>query len=487
MAECDEMHTAQNQDGRGVGELKYIQALKQSLQRSPTRLLELCAAEPFHFRVKHSALGCITGFAVYMPVAEGMETKNQVLLHQNSVAFCFWKGRQMPYACLGSLLPFMDKGGVAGSSVADGKRLKERVRLMLFFGSVAEVDDCKFKFNDDIEEQLHPDPRRVTGAGGLAAVDPYTDFQQWNPTVKKWTRGGAPAISKDFDKWLSTSTTKYDRTCELFDEIKGDERKQLEVVYARKVGSVGHGKTGTTKEGPWHTFGRVKSGTSFAMMEIKQEGQVLFAPTNLKLDSSYTGATKTKKLVGTALYIEVDVSTLKSNLNGNFAATCDVILRREPAELYGQIFSIQASLLQSTNAGECKNVLVSERKKAPSKISASFIRDPGAGGEDMAEGTKDKPLEVAAGQALPVVAVRAINGEGKEIVDWLRQSGKVGPLRFNQSVLHGQGGRQGQAAEGYKDTPHTAGSGRIGETDNKVPLSPSPSPDPDPNLKPTLT
>ena len=303
-------------------------------------------------------------------------------------------------------------------------------------------------------------------------MDPYTDFQQWNPTVKKWTRGGAPAISKDFDKWLSTSTTKYDRTCELFDEIKGDERKQLEVDYARKVGSVGHGKTGTTKEGPWHTFGRVKSGTSFAMMEIKQEGQVLFAPTNLKLDSSYTGATKTKKLVGTALYMEVDVGALASNLTGNFAATCDVILRREPAELYGQIFSIQASLLQSISAGECKNVLVSERKKAPSKMSASFIRDPGAGGEVMAEGTKDKPLEVTAGQALPVVAVRAINGEGKEIVDWLRQSGKVGPLRFNQSVLHGQGGRQGQAAEGYKDTPHTSGFGRIGETDNKVTLSP---------------
>ena len=202
------------------------------------------------------------------------------------------------------------------------------------------------------------------------------------------------------------------------------------------------------------------------MMEIKQEGQVLFAPTNLKLDSSYTGATKTKKLVGTALYMEVDVGALASNLNGNFAATCDVILRREPAELYGQIFSIQASLLQSTNVGECKNVLVSERKKAPSKISASFIGDPVAGGEDMAEGTKDKPLEVTAGQALPVVAVRAINGEGKEIVDWLRQSGKVGPLRFKQSVLHGQGGRQGQAAEGYKDALHTAGSGRIGETDS---------------------
>ena len=164
----------------------------------------------------------------------------------------------------------------------------------------------------------------------------------------------------------------------------------------------------------------------------------------------------------------VDVSTLKSNLNGNFAATCDVILRREPAELYGQIFSIQASLLQSTNAGECKNVLVSERKKAPSKISASFIRDPGAGGEDMAEGTKDKPLEVAAGEALPVVAVRSINGEGKEIVDWLRQSGKVGPLRFNQSVLHAFGPRQGQVVQRYPDTPHTSGFDRIGETDNRA-------------------
>ena len=220
LAEVEEMRTLQTQDGRGVGELRYLQALTESLRRSPTRLLELCAPEPFYFRVTHNVLGCITGFAVYMPVAEGVETKDLVQLHRGSVAFCFWKGRQMPYAQLEDLLPFMTKGtSVNGSSVADGKRLRERVRLMLFFGSVAQVDDCKFKFNDDIEEQLKGGRRNTDGT---AAVDPYTNFQQWTrtPTVKKWTRGGAANISKDFERWLSTSTTKYDRTCELFDEIK---------------------------------------------------------------------------------------------------------------------------------------------------------------------------------------------------------------------------------------------------------------------------
>ena len=476
MAEVDQMHTAQSQDGTGVGELDYLQALQQSLKRSPTRLLELCAPEPFHFRVKHRALGCITGFAVYMPVAEGMETKDLILLHRGSVAFCFWKGRQMPYASLDSLLPFMTKGtGVAGSSAADGKKLKERVRLMLFFGTVAEVDDCKFKFNDDIEEQLHPSRRRVSGAGGQVAVDPYTDFQQWSPAAKKWTRGGASNISKVFEDWLKTSSSKYDRTCELSDEIKGEARKQLEVDYGRKVGA------GNTKEGPWHTFGRVRFGTSFSMMDVKQGEQVLFAPTNLKIESSYTGAVKTKKLVGTALYFEVDSGAL----SGSFAATCDVIVRREPAELYGQIYSIRCSLLQSKSAGECKNVLVSERTKAPSKLFAAFkvtvSGEPVASGEDMAEGTKDKPLEVAAGEKLQISAVRATNAEGKEIVNWLRPTGKdCGALRFKQSVLHGfgQGGRQGQAVEGYLDTTHKSGCGRVGETDMKVTLSPRPSPDP---------
>ena len=232
-AEVEEMQTSQTQDARGVGELRYLQDLAASLRRSPTRLLELCAPEPFHFRVKHNKLGCITGFAVYMPVAEGMETKELVKLHRGSVAFCFWKGRQMPYAQLEELLPFMTKGNsVAGSSVADGKQLRDRVRLMLFFGNVAQVDDCKFKFNDDIEDELKVGRRN---ADGTAAVDPYTDFQQWNGPAKKWTRGGATNISKDFEKWLSTSTTKYDRTCELFDEIKGEERKRLEEEHAHRL------------------------------------------------------------------------------------------------------------------------------------------------------------------------------------------------------------------------------------------------------------
>jgi len=93
---------------------------------------------------------------------------------------------------------------------------------------------------------------------------------------------------------------------------------------------------------------------------------VLFKPTNLKVESSYTGAKKSMTILGSALYFEVDSAALSAGGGArHFAATCDVIVRREPAELYGQIYAIKCSLLQSDHASECKNVLKSERNKAP--------------------------------------------------------------------------------------------------------------------------
>ena len=461
MAEVEQMHAASSQDGRGVGALEYLQELQISLQRSPTRLLELCAPEPFHFRLKHSKLGCITGFAVYMPVAEGRETKDELKLHRNSVAFCFWKGRQMPYACLNSLLPFMSKlttgAGSDGSSAADRKKLKDRVRLMLFFGSVAEVDDCKFKFNDDIEEQLHPSKRR---AGSAPVEDPYTDFQQWKPEAKKWTRSNISSSPRAFENWLSHSTEKYDRTCTMFEKIEGDALKRLETKTTRKVGA---GKL---------AFGRVKWGASRSMMDIKQQEHVLFTPTNLKIESSFSGAKKTLKLVGTALYFEVDASALNASPAGYFAATCEVIVRREPAELYGQLYAIRCSLLQSIAPAETKNVLASERKKAPSEVSAEFITSPDADGAPSKAittgSTKEQPYEVPAGEALPIVAVHSRNSEGKEVVNWLRPTGTGGTyahLQVQQSILHTA---SGEVVDGYDDTDHTTGSSSIVGTDQKA-------------------
>ena len=43
---------------------------------------------------------------------------------------------------------------IMGESVKEKieeKKIKERVRLMLFFGTVAEVDDCKFKARSAFE------------------------------------------------------------------------------------------------------------------------------------------------------------------------------------------------------------------------------------------------------------------------------------------------------------------------------------------------
>ena len=109
------------EEGMRGGTFPWVDELKTSLKRSPTRLLELCAPEPFYFRVQHREMGAITGIAVYMPTAEGVETKDQVQLHDTSVAFCFWKGRQMPYAKLSKLLPFMTKG--SASKDADARKV----------------------------------------------------------------------------------------------------------------------------------------------------------------------------------------------------------------------------------------------------------------------------------------------------------------------------------------------------------------------------
>ena len=95
-----------------------------------------------------------------------------------------------------------------------------------------------------------------------------------------------------------------------------------------------------------------------------------------------------------------------------------MIVRREPVEIYGQIYSVKCNLIIGMAKPEIKNLLLAERKKAPCAITATFIRDE-ASGADSGTGTrKDAPYEVQAGQALPIVAVRAKNAEGKEVVNW---------------------------------------------------------------------
>ena len=100
-----------------------------------------------------------------------------------------------------------------------------------------------------------------------------------------------------------------------------------------------------------------------------------------------------------------------------------MIVRREPVEIHGQIYSVKCNLIIGMAKPEIKNLLLAERKKAPCAITATFIRDE-ASGADSGTGTrKDAPYEVQAGQALPIVAVRAKNAEGKEVVSGLRSSG----------------------------------------------------------------
>ena len=77
---------------------------------------------------------------------------------------------------------------------------------MLFFGTVAGVDDCKFKFNDDIEEQLLFDSSKKTA--GQHEEDPYQGFFKYNPKAGKWSK----STSGKPDRTLKRARAPRDRS-----------------------------------------------------------------------------------------------------------------------------------------------------------------------------------------------------------------------------------------------------------------------------------
>ena len=408
----------------------YLQEYKLSLERSPTRMLELCAPEVFHFRVHHVKLGSISGIALYMPVIEGEESTSRIKLHNGSIAMCFWKGRQMPYAKVSKLLPFMP------TKSSEDKALKSRVRLMLFFGTIADVDDCKFKFNDDIEEQLHPDLSRKTT---VHAADPYDGYCKWNPPSSKWTRSSKLTATKDFEGWIKGVHEKYDRACVLTQRLGVDDVHQLETETHRKQ----------APDKAW--FG----GVAYARLKLKRNDKVSFHPKGQKIEAAHSGAKKKQHLAGTVLCFEADRSMLQTSAEGRDdgkAATCMVLVRREPVELFGNIIVIKVSEIMSSHAPEISNLEMDERRRAPWSILPGFYEKYG-GSPLPDEGLKsEKPLELAAGEVLPVAAVRVQNqatgSDSRDLHNWLRSTG-IGTshaiLRIRQTVLH----MDGSAVEGY--------------------------------------
>ena len=410
--------------------LPYLEEYKLSLERSPTRMLELCAPEVFHFRVGHEKLGSISGIALYMPVIEGEESASRIKLHNGSIAMCFWKGRQMPYAKVSKLLPFMPVKN------AEDRALKSRVRLMLFFGTIAEVDDCKFKFNDDIEEHLHPDSSRKTT---VHAAEPYQTYCKWTAQSGKWTRSNKVAATKDFEGWIKGVHEKYDRACVLTQRLSAEDVQQLEAETHRKRAS----------DKAW--FG----GVAYARLKLKRNDKVSFQPKGQKIEAAHSGAKKKQLLAGTVLCFEADRSMLQMSAEGRDdgkAATCMVLVRREPVELFGHIIVIKVSEIMSSHAPEISNLEVDERKRAPWTILPAFYEDFG-GGPRPGEGlTSAKPLELAAGEVLPVAAVRVQNiatgGDARDLYNWLRPTGigtSHATLKIRQTVLH----MDGSAVQGY--------------------------------------
>lgn len=108
---------------------------------SPSELLSLAAPDPFFFKFEHRRWNTVWGMALYLPFADGRETREELKLHDNSRAVCFWAGRLMPYCKVPGLLPWMD-WAKKDKSWAD---VTARVVMLLFFGQVANVDATKFR------------------------------------------------------------------------------------------------------------------------------------------------------------------------------------------------------------------------------------------------------------------------------------------------------------------------------------------------------
>jgi hypothetical protein len=99
----------------------------------------------------------VWGIALYLPFSEGREKRDDLEMHDNSKAFCFWSGRLMPYCKLPTLLPWMEPNkkdkDKANADVLD------RVTVLLFFGQVSQRNE---RFATQCHSITHRPPSNIS-------------------------------------------------------------------------------------------------------------------------------------------------------------------------------------------------------------------------------------------------------------------------------------------------------------------------------------
>ena len=134
---------------------------------------------------------------LYLPCKDGEESVEKVELHEKSRALIFWKGRLIPYAKLGELLPFMTWQKAKGQLRADTNdtNMQKRAVLLLFLEDVSTsnsnsvgVDITKFKIKDDLEAYLKQYPKENMHAvqETPSAGSDFTWAYEYRPNQRDW-------------------------------------------------------------------------------------------------------------------------------------------------------------------------------------------------------------------------------------------------------------------------------------------------------------
>ena len=111
-------------------------------------------------------------------------------------------------------------------------------------------------------------------------------------------------------------------------------------------------------------------------------------------------AKNSQTILGRILYFETKAPPAQGSPETSCSA-CDVVVRRDPVELYGGVYRVPASAIDLKEMqGDIKEKIKADVKKAPSLLAATF-------GDGEARGmSMTSPFPIQAHSPLPLVRVR---------------------------------------------------------------------------------
>ena len=210
------------------------------------RLFQEAAKDTFHFRVKHSMFGCVEGLVLYLPCDDGIERASVVPLHSNSRAVAFWKGRLIPYATMLGWPNFLSNKKAEKDYLPAIKDALQRTVLILFLGSIAQVDETKFTVQEDLALLLNEEEQ-------------IEYAQVWDKESQKWqlavkdlrdrsmvpdsllggrgamTRVGGISLRDTYREWVEEAHEAYDKQVTLQDMERDMERIMDPVTAANSA------------------------------------------------------------------------------------------------------------------------------------------------------------------------------------------------------------------------------------------------------------